>query len=83
MIGTVDTVNSNILKEKRPVYISLKLFLQNTINYPQSGNAFDSLGDYYAGSNEKKKAIDAHTRSLSLQETADTRRKLEELKAKK
>jgi len=63
--------------------LALKLFLQNTQNYPQSANAFDSLGDYYAGNNEKQKAIEAYTKSLSLQETADTRRKLEELKAKK
>jgi len=63
--------------------LALRLFLQNTTNYPQSANAFDSLGDDYAGSNEKQKAIDAYTKSLSLQETADTRRKLEEVKAKK
>ena len=63
--------------------LALKLFLQNTTNYPGSANAFDSLGDFYAGTNEKEKAIDAYTKSLSLQETADTRRKLDEVRGKK
>jgi len=59
-----------------------KLFKRNTGEYPQSGNAFDSLGDFYAGTGEKQKAIDAYTQSLKLQETVDTRRKLNELKGK-
>jgi tetratricopeptide (TPR) repeat protein len=60
-----------------------KLFKRNTEEYPQSGNAFDSLGDFYAGTGEKQKAIEAYTQSLKLQETVDTRRKLNELKGKK
>ncbi|MCR8558691.1 hypothetical protein KXD93_13625 [Mucilaginibacter sp. BJC16-A38] len=56
------------------------LFKRNIDNHPQSANAFDSLGDFYAGAGEKQKAIDAYTKSLTLQETTDTRKKLEELK---
>ncbi|MDO3640524.1 alpha/beta hydrolase-fold protein [Mucilaginibacter sp. L3T2-6] len=56
-----------------------KLFKRNTEEYPQSGNAFDSLGDFYSGTGQKQKAIEAYTHSLKLQETADTRRKLNEL----
>jgi hypothetical protein len=59
------------------------LFKRNTENYPQSANAWDSLGDYYADKGDKQKAIGAYAESLRLRETADTRRKLEELKAKK
>jgi len=59
---------------------AFELFKRNTDNHPQSGNAFDSLGDFYAGTGEKQKAIEAYTKSLSLQETVDTRRKLNELK---
>ncbi len=58
------------------------LFKRNTEEHPQSANAFDSLGDYYAGTGEKQKAIAAYTQSLKLQETVDTRRKLNELKKK-
>ncbi|ASU32806.1 alpha/beta hydrolase-fold protein [Mucilaginibacter xinganensis] len=62
---------------------ALLLFKRNVENHPQSANAFDSLGDFYSGTGDKQKAIEAYTRSLSLQETVDTRRKLEEVKAKK
>ncbi|SHN20185.1 alpha/beta hydrolase-fold protein [Mucilaginibacter sp. OK098] len=62
---------------------AFSLFKRNVDNHPQSANAFDSLGDFYAGTGDKQKAIEAYGRSLSLQETVDTRRKLEELKAKK
>jgi tetratricopeptide (TPR) repeat protein len=58
-------------------------FKRNTDNYPQSSNAFDSLGDYYVWQNERTKAIAAFTESLRLHETADTRSKLENLKKKK
>lgn len=59
---------------------AFQLFKRNTEEHPQSANAFDSLGDYYAGTGQKQKAIAAYTQSLKLQETVDTRRKLEELK---
>ncbi len=59
------------------------LFKRNTENHPESSNAWDSLGDFYEAKGDKQKAIDAFSKSLSLQETEDTRRKLEELKGKK
>ncbi|MBS1527344.1 MAG: hypothetical protein JST19_16950 [Bacteroidetes bacterium] len=57
-----------------------KLFRMNTENHPQSSNAFDSLGDYYAARGDKPHAIEAYTQSLRLHETEDTRRKLNEMK---
>lgn len=59
---------------------AFQLFKRNTEEHPQSANAFDSLGDFYAATGEKQKAIAAYMQSLKLQETVDTRRKLEELK---
>jgi len=59
------------------------LFRRNVDTYPQSANAWDSLGEYYVSAKEKQKAIDAYKKSLSLQETQDTRRKLTELEGKK
>jgi predicted alpha/beta superfamily hydrolase len=59
------------------------LFKRNIDNHPQSANAFDSMGDFYVFNGDKQKAIDAYSKSLSLQETVDTRKKLDELKAKK
>ncbi|WP_426669028.1 alpha/beta hydrolase-fold protein [Mucilaginibacter sp. McL0603] len=60
-----------------------KLFKRNVDYYPKSANAYDSLGDYYVASGDKKKAIEAFTKSLSLQEVLDTRQKLNELTGKK
>jgi tetratricopeptide (TPR) repeat protein len=60
-----------------------KLFERNIDNYPQSANAYDSLGEYFVNKGDKPKAIQAYTKSLSLQETTDTRRKLNELEKQK
>jgi tetratricopeptide (TPR) repeat protein len=62
---------------------AFQLFKRNTDNYPQSANAWDSLGECYAAMGNKQKAIEAYQKSLSLQETTDTRRKLNELLGKK
>lgn len=59
-----------------------RLFKMNTDNHPNSANAFDSLGDYYAETGDKQKAIEAFTRALNLKEDAETRKKLEALKGK-
>lgn len=63
--------------------VAYKLFKRNIDNHPQSANAYDSLGDYYAAKGDKQKAIEAYAKSLSLHETTDTRQKMEALKAKK
>ncbi|PSL48347.1 hypothetical protein CLV51_1021214 [Chitinophaga niastensis] len=55
------------------------LFRRNIDNYPQSANAYDSMGDYYAAAGNTAKAIEAYSQSLRLQETTDTRKKLEAL----
>jgi predicted alpha/beta superfamily hydrolase len=55
------------------------LLKRNTINYPKSANAWDSLGECYVTMGSKEKAIEAYRKSLSLQETTDTRKKLEDL----
>lgn len=60
-----------------------KLFKRNIDYYPNSANAYDSLGDYYLAAGDKQKAIEAFTKSLSLQEVQDTRQKLNELLKKK
>lgn len=61
---------------------AFNFFKMNIDNYPKSGNAFDSIGDYYQAVGNKQKAIDSYKESLRLNETPDTRRKLNELLAK-
>jgi len=60
--------------------VAYKLFKRNTDNHPESSNVFDSLGDYYVERGDKQNAITAFIKALSLNESADTRRKLNELK---
>jgi hypothetical protein len=77
--STVNDMGYSCMAQRR-MDIAYKLFIRNTQNHPNSSNAFDSLGDYYSNAGDKKNAIAAYTKSLSLQETEDTRRKLNDLK---
>ncbi len=77
--STVNDMGYSCMAQHR-MDIAYKLFIRNTQNHPTSSNAFDSLGDYYSDAGDKKNAIAAYTKSLSLQETEDTRRKLNDLK---
>jgi predicted alpha/beta superfamily hydrolase len=58
-------------------------FKMNTDNYPQSFNVYDSIGDYYLATSDKKNAVTVFTIALSLKDNPDTRRKLQELKSGK
>lgn len=82
VLPTENTVNELAYgcMENHKMTEAYKLFIRNTQYYPNSANVFDSLGDYYVAAGDKQKAIEAFTKSLSLQETEDTRRKLNELK---
>ncbi len=55
------------------------LFSMNTINYPHSGNVFDSYGDYFFAVGDKAKAMELYRKSLQLEENAITRKKLLDL----
>jgi predicted alpha/beta superfamily hydrolase len=61
---------------------SAAFFQMNTENYPKSGNTFDSLGDCYSATGDHRKAVDAYAKALTLYDNPDTRKKLEEQKAK-
>jgi predicted Zn-dependent protease len=41
-------------------------FQLNVAEHPQSGNAWDSMGEAYATTGDKKKAIDAYTKAAAL-----------------
>ncbi len=45
---------------------AIAAFLSNTVNYPESANAWDSLGEGYALSGDQKNAVKAFKKSLSL-----------------
>ncbi|AMM50454.1 hypothetical protein TH61_03615 [Rufibacter sp. DG15C] len=79
---TVNTLGYISLSEKR--YDKAYQFFQlNLENYPAVGNLYDSMGDYYVAVGNKKKAMEAFKKALSLEEVAETRRKLKSLEAGK
>jgi hypothetical protein len=58
---------------------SLYLFKLNVLNYPESYNVYNSIGDYYDAKGDKANAIDNYKKSLSIKEVLYTREKLERL----
>jgi len=57
--------------------------LLNMENYPQSFNVYDSMGNYFAKKDNKKKAIENYTKALSINAYPDTKDKLMNLKNNK
>lgn len=55
------------------------LFKLNIVNYPSSGNSYDSLGDLYLETGDKTKAIAAFKKALTLQAIPETKVKLDKL----
>jgi predicted alpha/beta superfamily hydrolase len=58
-------------------------FEMNIENYPESFNAYDSMGDFFEKKGDKQKAIEYYTKVLELRDWPDARQKLEKLKANK
>jgi predicted alpha/beta superfamily hydrolase len=61
---------------------SLYLFKLNVINYPESYNAYDSMGDFYDAKGDKANAINNYKKALSIKEVLYTKEKLERLQGK-
>ena len=55
----------------------------NLINYPESANAYDSMGDYFLKSSQPEEAKRFFEEALKRDENPETREKLEELEAQK
>lgn len=57
-------------------------FKMNIDNYPQSFNAYDSMGDLFAAQGNTKKAIEYYRKVLQLRDWPDTKEKLEKVLSK-
>lgn len=61
---------------------AIYLFKLNVVNYPESFNVYDSIGDFYDAKGDKANAIDNYKKVLSIKEVPVTRQKLERLQGK-
>ncbi|WP_158800435.1 alpha/beta hydrolase-fold protein [Pedobacter sp. L105] len=55
------------------------LFKLNITNYPNSGNCYDSIGDYYLKNGDKTKAIESFKKALTLKPIPESKEKLQKL----
>lgn len=66
---------------KKDMDLAGYLFQLNVVNYPQSPNVYDSLGDFYEANGDKKNAIANYEKVLSLdKDFPETKTKLNKLK---
>lgn len=63
--GIVNNRGYDLLQEKK-LKESVDLFRLNTLAFPRSANAYDSLGEAYMESGDKKAAIENYKKSLEL-----------------
>jgi pimeloyl-ACP methyl ester carboxylesterase len=69
------------LLQQEKIEDAIKVFTLNTIAYPHSSNAYDSLGEAYMKGGRKDLSIKNYERSLELDpENVNARQKLKELK---
>ena len=76
----VNEMGYNFLQNKMPEKAHA-FFQLNIDNYPTNGNAYDSMGDYYAGMGDKQKAIDFYTKAYAISKDPGTKSKLDKLKS--
>jgi len=74
--STINTLGYNALYLNN-LKLAAYFFELNITNYPDSFNAFDSMGDYYSATGDKQRAIGMYRKALSIQENNDTRKKVE------
>jgi len=55
------------------------LFKLNIMNYPETANCYDGLGDLYLAKGDTLKAIESFKKTLTLQQIPETKVKLEKL----
>ncbi|MDC1162308.1 alpha/beta hydrolase-fold protein [Tenacibaculum sp.] len=73
---SINNLGYRYLKTKARENEALKLFLLNTKNYPNSSNAFDSLGEAYMLLEKPKKAIKNFKISLKLDPSNENAKKM-------
>src|SRR5688500_12991590 len=63
--NAINTKGYDLLQEKK-LKESIDLFKLNVLAFPRSANTYDSLGEAYLESGDKKSAIENYKKSLEL-----------------
>ncbi|MEP7371827.1 MAG: serine hydrolase [Chitinophagaceae bacterium] len=63
--AAMNTIGYQVLQSNK-VDDAIEIFKQNTIDFPQSGNAWDSLAEAYMINGNKERAIEYYEKSLKL-----------------
>ncbi|HVT59387.1 MAG TPA: tetratricopeptide repeat protein [Thermoanaerobaculia bacterium] len=71
----VNALGYRLLEDHR-TSLAILLFQFNTESYPQSSNAYDSLGEAYLNSGDHPRAIESYRRSLALNPHNDNARRM-------
>ena len=70
-----------VLLQRKKLKDAIAVFAHNTRRFPDSWNAFDSLGEAYAAAEDRAKAIESYQRSLELNpDNANAKAMLERLR---
>jgi tetratricopeptide (TPR) repeat protein len=78
--GTLNTLGYALLGEEKPAD-AVAIFRLNVEQYPESANAWDSLGEGYLAAGDRELAIESYEKSLELDpENANAREKLVEIR---
>ncbi len=70
--GTLNEFGYNFLYSDNPKY-ALEFFKENTVKYPGSSNAWDSLGEAYAKYEDYENAVICYKKAVELGEKVDHR----------
>jgi cytochrome c-type biogenesis protein CcmH/NrfG len=71
----MDQLGYRLLSIKR-VSDAIAVFLQNTKDFPQSGDTWDSLAEAYMDNGDKGRAIQYYQKSLELNPANDNARQM-------
>jgi tetratricopeptide (TPR) repeat protein len=78
--ATLNTLGYALLGEAKPAD-AVAIFRLNAEQYPESANAWDSLGEGHLAAGDRERAIEAYEKSLELEpENANAREKLTEIR---
>ncbi len=67
--GELNSLGYQVLSGNRKTKEAIEIFKLNTVAYPQSSNAFDSLGEAYQVSGNKELAVKSYQKAVELDPT--------------